>query len=526
MKSVHPSTRLQVRIFVTCWLVFVLHFATDIAREHYLSFSLAEDYSFRMDKYLGLHIDIFDTPGHGAHIGNNPGVSMVGALPYWVFRPLIDRIVAASNARRAASGTATTAIYNDPRPRRVEFYRKVREQGLDIRFGLAAAVIQALFMAPLSAAAGVVMLRLLCALGVPTRTALLGAFLYALGTPIFFRTAFLNQNVFIAHLFLFGFVALWRPGGLAEWGDAAAYGLAGLAGGYSLLSDYSGAAVLLWLGFYATWIAWRAGRWHAIWRNMGWYVAGAALPIALLLFYQWRAFGSPWYPGQHYMPEVEWVDIGYRGVGRPEWRLFTMLLFDTRFGLLVACPFLALSVVGIVDSLRGRTWLPPRESLFLASFAFAFVLFFSAVQYTQLQWVTGVRYIVPVIPALFLPAFAGLGRLPALARFFVVTLTFAESWCLSMVRAVDIGDSIARVLLGGFQLPWVNVLSKMAPQYLPFLGQQASPLALLVLCGVLVCGIWLYPNPDVLYRLRLDTLSVQHTDSNGTGTSVEKAAID
>lgn len=183
--------------------MFVLHFATDIVREHYLSFSLAEDYSFRMDKYLGLHVDIFDTPGHGAHIGNNPGVSMLGAIPYLVCRPIIDRIVSAINDRRAASGAPVTAVYNDPRPRRVEFYRKVREQGLDIRFGLASGVIQALFMAPLSAFAAVVMLRVLCALGLGTRMALLGAFLYALGTPVFFRTAYLNQNVFIAHLLLF-----------------------------------------------------------------------------------------------------------------------------------------------------------------------------------------------------------------------------------------------------------------------------------------------------------------------------------
>src|SRR5439155_6506364 len=168
----------------------------------YLSFSLAEDYSFAMDKYLGYHVDIFDTPGHGAHIGNNPGVSMLGAIPYWICRPVIDRIVTAVNARRAAAAVPDRAIYNDPRPRRVEFYQKVREQGLDIRFGLAAGVIQALFMAPLSALSAVIMLRTLSFLGLPTRTALLGAFLYALGTPIFFRTAYLNQNILIAHLAL------------------------------------------------------------------------------------------------------------------------------------------------------------------------------------------------------------------------------------------------------------------------------------------------------------------------------------
>ena len=489
---------MSVRLFITCWLVFVLHFATDIVREHYLSFSLAEDYSFRMDKYLGFHIDIFDTPGHGAHIGNNPGVSMLGAIPYWITRPLIDRIVERVNTGRAASGAPDTAIYNDPRPRRVEFYRKVREQGLDIRFGLAAGVIQALFMAPLSAFAAVVMLRLLMALGLATRTALLGAFLYALGTPIFFRTAFLNQNIFIAHLLLFGFVALWRPGGFPAWQDRRAYIVAGLMGGYAVTSDYSGAVVLAWLGLYGAWIAWQSGGWHAMWRGTTWYGVGAVGPLLLLLFYQWRAFGSPWYPGQHYMPAVDWINIGYQGVGWPEWRLFKMLLFSGQFGLFVACPFLLLAIGGFVIAVREPTWLPRREAIFLAGFTVAFLIFFSAVQYTQLQWVTGIRYILPAIPPLFLLTMVLLLRLPPLLRYAIVVVAFAESWALSMVRAIDISESIARVSLGGLQLPWVNVLSKMAPQYLPFLQQQASPLALFVFSGALVYGIWRYPEPEVL----------------------------
>jgi hypothetical protein len=274
--------------------------------------------------------------------------------------------------------------------------------------------------------------------------------------------------------------------------------VAGLLGGYSLLSDYSGAVVLAWLGLYAAWIAWESDGWTSALRSSSWYAAGAVGPILFLLFYQWRAFGSPWYPGQHYMPDVEWVEIGYRGVALPEWRLFKMLLFNTQFGLLVACPLLALSIVGLFISLRERAWLPRREAVFLAGFAFTFVLFFSAVQYTQLQWVTGVRYIVPVVPALFLLAFVSLLKLPAILQFWVIVLTFAESWCLSMVRAIDIADSIARVLLGGFQLPWVTVLAKMAPQYLPFLEQQASPVALFALCGALVYGLWRYPTPEVL----------------------------
>src|ERR1041384_3828836 len=103
MTDLRPTRQLQIRLFATCWLIFCLHFATDIVREHYLSFSLAEDYSFRMDKYLGLHVDIFDTPGYGSHIGNNPGVAMIGAIPYLLCRPIIDGVVSRINRNRGAS---------------------------------------------------------------------------------------------------------------------------------------------------------------------------------------------------------------------------------------------------------------------------------------------------------------------------------------------------------------------------------------------------------------------------------------
>jgi hypothetical protein len=494
------TRRLSVRLFLTCWLVFVLHFATDIVREHYLSFSIAEDFSFRMDKYLGLHVDIFDTPGYGAHIGNNPGVSMVGAIPYAIFRPLIDPIVARVNAQRAASGAPLTAIYDDPRPSRVEFFRKTREQGLDIQFGLAAGVIQAFFMAPMSALAAVVMLHTLYAAGLTKRASLLGALLYALGTPVLFRTAFINQNLFIAHLLLFGFVALWQPGGMPRWRQGTRWFLAGVMGGYSVLSDYSGFVVLAFLGLYALWLAWTAGGWRHAWRSAVAYTAGAAGPLALLLFYQWRSFGSPWYPGQHYMPPVDWIDIGYQGVGLPEWELFTMLLFDTRFGLLTTSPIMALSVVGLVAALRTRSWLPRREALFLFGFSVAFLVFFSAVQYTRLQWVTGLRYVIPVVPALFLLAFLCLTRLPPWLRFPLMVIAFAESFALSMARATWISDSLARVFFGGLQLPWLSVLQRMAPQYFPFLDEHTSPLPILILCGALLYGLWRYPQPEELEK--------------------------
>ena len=57
-----PTSGVRLRLFFTCWIVFVLHFATDFVREHYLVISMVEDHTYALDKYYGLHVDIFQNP--------------------------------------------------------------------------------------------------------------------------------------------------------------------------------------------------------------------------------------------------------------------------------------------------------------------------------------------------------------------------------------------------------------------------------------------------------------------------------
>src|SRR5215471_12489135 len=85
----HPALRgVAMRIFLTCWLVFVLHFATNTVREIYPALSLGDRLSFDVTEYLGFHPDLFELPGRGAYINNNPGASILGAIPYVLTRPL------------------------------------------------------------------------------------------------------------------------------------------------------------------------------------------------------------------------------------------------------------------------------------------------------------------------------------------------------------------------------------------------------------------------------------------------------
>ena len=124
-----------LRLFLTCWLVFVVHFASNTVREIYLALAIGDHLSFRVDEYAGMHPDLFEKPGYGWHIGANPGASMLAAIPYAAARPVIDRAVARANRNRSNS---EPPAYNSPWPMAREFYREAWRRGYDVKFGLAA----------------------------------------------------------------------------------------------------------------------------------------------------------------------------------------------------------------------------------------------------------------------------------------------------------------------------------------------------------------------------------------------------
>ena len=177
------------RLFLTCWLVYALHLATNTVREIYPALSIGEHFSFRVDEYAHLHPDLFEKPGSGWHINSNPGASMVAAIPYTVFQPLVTRIVRRVNEQRFAgmsSGKLQPPRYDSPWPMAQQFFQESWKRGLDVKFGLAALITQVFCMAPLSALGVSAMFLLLQRFTSSAGTALWMALLYAFGTPVFF----------------------------------------------------------------------------------------------------------------------------------------------------------------------------------------------------------------------------------------------------------------------------------------------------------------------------------------------------
>jgi hypothetical protein len=188
---------------------------------------------------------------------------------------------------------------------------------------------------------------------------------------------------------------------------------------------------------------------------------------------------------------VKWIDQGYRGYGLPQLELLVALAFDYRFGLFVSSPLLLLA---LFSPLARRRALPNFELAFILLLFAAFWLFFSGSNYTRLQFNTGIRYMAPMLPFLFVPAAVMLMRLPRFAVYFIGVISVTESWCLAMYRDVEHGygvlDPVLQVFLGGFQLPALTTLFYMGGQYGNFFRIGVSPLPLFTLAAAVLYGVW------------------------------------
>jgi hypothetical protein len=129
-----------------------------------------------------------------------------------------------------------------------------------------------------------------------------------------------------------------------------------------------------------------------------------------------------------------------------------------------------------------------REMTLIISFVVLFFVFCSANQYGRMQFNTGVRHIVPVVPFMFLFAANVLMQIPRIIAVLVGIAATYWSWCLVMYRDVEQGlgifESFKAITFGGLRLPWLSTLDRMQ------LFQNASVIPFFVLSALIILALW------------------------------------
>ena len=92
------------------------------------------------------------------------------------------------------------------------------------------------------------------------------------------------------------------------------------------------------------------------------------------------------------------------------------------------------------------------------------LVFCSATQFATLQWNTGVRYMMPILPLLFLAAVPVLATIPRPVTWVLVGVSVLINLAASMFRE-DVPTSIRLLFAEGPTLPLLLVLKRMASGY-------------------------------------------------------------
>lgn len=474
----------RVRLFLTTWVLCTVPFATNIVREHYTAFSLADHFTFKVDRYLGFHPDIFQhTDGH-AYVGNNVAVSVLAAVPLFVFRPVLDLLERRSQ-ERITEGHPPAGEYRTNKPNRRAFFELVTEQGLELRFGAAAFITTAFLMAPFTALAVLLMFGVLRQRGINERTAVWLSLLFGFGTPVFFRTLHLNHNMFLMYAVFPAFALLWLRRDETGFTTASTRFWAGALCGFTLAADYAGAVLILVLYGYLLLTRMSTASFTQSFRESLVFVLGCVPPVLFLLYSQWAMYGNPFLPGQYWMPEVNYTDRGWRGFSLPTPDLLFLNLFDLRYGMFTFGPLLLFALVPW-RWVRGDRILPRAERWTIAVLFVSFLLFCAANQYSRMQFNSGFRYLAPLLPFVFLVAAQRLTGLPPAWRWVVSIVAIVHSWVIATFRE-SVTESWRLFFHEGITLPWLRVLRMTSDPSTPFIFSPVLPIVITL--GTLA-GVW------------------------------------
>lgn len=216
--------------------------------------------------------------------------------------------------------------------------------------------------------------------------------------------------------------------------------LAGLFTGGSVLLEYHALFGCIVLSLYALSVFWRP-------KTLLSFAAGGALNVAVMMLFQWRAYGNPLTPGHKLLETAKFAEEhsqGLWGILWPTWERVGALLFSPAFGLVGMSPYLVLGFLlvpyGLFAPVGGAV---RRRHVRVASLvAILVVALLVGVNAGFIEWragwTVGPRYLVSAGPYFAFGALVGLEAVATRGRV-----------ARSVVRGVSGGLLVASVVSMG-----------------------------------------------------------------------------
>jgi hypothetical protein len=174
--------------------------------------------------------------------------------------------------------------------------------------------------------------------------------------------------------------------------------VAGLLAGLALLVDYQAVFAVVPVAVYA---AYRLrGDVPQLARIAALGIAGAALPVAVLLVYHDACFGSPWRTGYDASTSFAmYHQVGFLGLDRPRWEAFRGSLFAFDNGLFTLSPWILLAISGANEMIRRPRRAGDRGiAITCLGVMLVYVVFISSINFWRGGGAVGPRYITAMLP--------------------------------------------------------------------------------------------------------------------------------
>ncbi len=252
----------------------------------------------------------------------------------------------------------------------------------------------------------------------PARGAGMVVFAVAFGTPLlFYGRSFFGHAWTAALLFLSWDLLRLREDRPRPERVGLLAAAAGLVAGWAAISEYTAAPLAAMLLFRAA----GSGRL----KPLSLFVAGAAIPLVLLLSYDAACFGSPWVLSSAREADRSFAELAGRGLfgfGPPSPRVAWAYLFHPARGLLLFSPFWIWAIPGFLAWWRSGE--DRADAVFMMAAVAGFFILLTGYPNWHGGWALGDRYLLPVV---FFGAF-GVARgltSPFSRGLFAVAVTFS-----------------------------------------------------------------------------------------------------